>query len=46
MEDRMSTIEDVDLTELVTKLAQQQMAYQSVLQSSTMIMQLNIMDYL
>ena len=46
MEDRMSTIEDVDLTELVTKLAQQQMAYQSVLQSSSMIMQLNLMSFL
>lgn len=46
MEDRVSTIEDVDLTELVTKLAQQQMAYQSVLQSSSMIMQLSLMNYL
>lgn len=46
MEDRVSTIEDVDLTELVTKLAQQQMSYQSVLQSSSMIMQLSLMNYL
>ncbi len=45
-EDRMSKIEDVDLTELVTRLAQQQMAYQSVLQSSSMIMQMNLMKYL
>ncbi len=45
-EDRMSKIEDVDLTELATRLAQQQVAYQSVLQSSSMIMQMNLMKYL
>lgn len=45
-EDRMSKIEDVDLTELATRLAQQQIAYQSVLQSSSMIMQMNLMQYL
>ena len=46
MEDRVSAIEDVDLTELIARLARQQMSYQSVLQSSSMIMQLSLMNYL
>lgn len=46
MEDRVSSIEDVDLTELIARLARQQMSYQSVLQSSSMIMQLSLMNYL
>ena len=43
---RMSSIEDADLTELLTRLAQQQMAYQSILQSSSMIMQLNLTKFI
>ncbi len=43
---RMSAIEDANLTELLTRLAQQQMAYQSILQSSSMIMQLNLTKYI
>lgn len=43
---RMSKIEDVDLTELLTRLTQQQMAYQTVLQSSSMIMQLNLTKFI
>lgn len=43
---RMSSIEDADLTELLTRLAQQQMAYQTVLQSSSMIMQLNLTKFI
>ena len=42
----MSSIEDADLTELLTRLAQQQMAYQSILQSSSMIMQLNLTKFI
>lgn len=44
--DRLSYIQDVDLTELLTKLTQQQTAYQTVLQSSSMIMQMNLTNYL
>lgn len=44
--DRLSYIQDVDLTELLTKLTQQQTAYQTVLQSSSMIMQMNLTKYL
>jgi flagellar hook-associated protein 3 FlgL len=42
----MSRIEDVDLTELLTRLNQQQLAYQTVLQSSSMIMQMGLVNYL
>lgn len=43
---RMSKIEDADLTELLTRITQQQLAYQTVLQSSSMIMQLNLAKFL
>ena len=43
---RMSSIEDIDMTTLLIKLSQQQIAYQSVLQSSSMIMGLNLTKYL
>lgn len=42
---RMSTIEDADLFELLTRLSQQQLAYQSILQSSSMIMGLSLLNY-
>ncbi len=42
----MSAIEDIDLTELLTKLTQQQLAYSTVLKSSSMIMQLNLTQYI
>jgi flagellar hook-associated protein 3 FlgL len=42
----MSRIEDVDLTELLTRLSQQQLAYQTVLKSSSMIMQMGLVNYL
>ena len=45
-EGRLSTIEDVDLSELLTKLSQQQLAYNSVLKSSSMIMQRSLMNFL
>ncbi len=44
--ERMSYLEDVDVTELVNDLTMQQMAYQTVLQSSSMIMNLNLTNFL
>lgn len=43
---RMSTIEDADLTSLLLTMERQRMSYQSVLQSSSMIMNLSLMNYL
>lgn len=43
---RLSAIEDIDFTELMTNLSQQQTAYQTVLKSSSMIMQLNLMKFM
>ena len=45
-EDNLSNIEDVDVTELMTRLAQQQVAYNSVLKSSSMIMQMSLVNFL
>jgi flagellar hook-associated protein 3 FlgL len=44
--DRLSSIEDVDLTELLTRIAQQETAYSAVLQSSSIIMQQSLLNYL
>ncbi len=38
----VSSIEDADVSELMTDLAQQQIVYESVLRSTSMIMQLNL----
>ncbi|NDV17835.1 flagellar hook-associated protein 3 [Pseudodesulfovibrio sp. JC047] len=38
----ISSIEDVDLSELMTQLKQQQIVYEAVLRSTSMIMQLNL----
>jgi len=38
----ISSIEDADVSELMTDLAQQQIVYESVLRSTSMIMQLNL----
>ncbi len=43
--ERMSALEDVDLTELLVRLTQQQMAYQTTLQSSSMIMNMNLTQF-
>lgn len=43
---RMSNIEDVDVAELMTKLAQQQLVYNSVLKSSAQIMQMNLTNFI
>ena len=46
LEDGLSAVEDVDVTELMTRLAQQQTAYNSVLRSSSMIMQMSLVNFL
>ena len=45
-QERLSYVEDIDLTELLTKLTQQQLTYQTVLQSSSMIMNLSLANYI
>lgn len=45
-EELLSNVEDIDLTELLTNLTRQQMTYSMVLQSSSMIMQLNLSNFL
>lgn len=45
-EENLSMVEDVDITELMTRLAQQQVAYNSVLKSSSMIMQMSLVNFL
>ncbi|MDL2266982.1 flagellar biosynthesis protein FlgL [Desulfovibrio sp. OttesenSCG-928-G15] len=45
-EDALSLVKDADLTELSTRLAMQQVAYSSVLKSSSMIMQMSLVNYL
>lgn len=42
----LSRIEDVDLAELMTKLSQKQVVYETVLKSTSMIMKMSLMDYL
>ncbi len=41
-----SRVEDADLTELMTQLAQQELAYQAVLKSSSMLMNLSLVSYI
>ena len=45
-QERLSYTEDIDLTELLTKLTRQQLTYQTVLQSSSKIMQMSLASYL
>jgi flagellar hook-associated protein 3 FlgL len=45
-QERLSRIEDVDVSELMTKMSQQQMAYQAVLQSSSMIMRMSLVNFM
>ena len=45
-EQALSNTEDVDLFELTTRMAQQQIALQSVLQSSSMIMQMSLLNFI
>jgi flagellar hook-associated protein 3 FlgL len=44
--DRLSSIEDIDMSTLLTKIAQQQTTYSAVLQSSSIIMQQSLLNYL
>lgn len=44
-QERLSYTEDIDLTELLQKLTRQQISYQTVLQSSSMIMKLSLANY-
>jgi len=46
VEEQVSNVEDVDLAALLVKIAQQELAYQSVLKSSASIMQLSLMKYI
>ena len=45
-EDSLSQAEDVDIMELTTRLSQQSTAYNSVLKSSSMIMQMSLVNFL
>ncbi len=46
-QERLSYVEDIDLTELsLTKLTRQQIAYQTVLQSSSMIANMSLANYI
>lgn len=44
--ERMSNIEDVDLASLITDMANQQLSYEAVLKSSSMIMKMGLINYL
>ncbi|CCO23990.1 flagellar hook-associated protein FlgL [Maridesulfovibrio hydrothermalis] len=43
--ERISHIEDIDVGELMIQLSQQQIVYEAVLKSSSMIMKLNLLNY-
>ena len=43
---RLSSLEDVDVTELMTSMTQENLIYQSVLKSSSMIMNMSLLDYI
>ncbi|EFI33197.1 flagellar hook-associated protein 3 [Desulfonatronospira thiodismutans ASO3-1] len=44
--ERLSKIEDVDVAELMSRLMNQQMTYEAVLRSSSMIMQMSLVNHL
>lgn len=44
--ERMSKVEDADLATLLTELANQQLSYEAVLKSSSMIMKMSLVNYL
>lgn len=44
--ERMSNVEDADLATLLTELANQQLSYEAVLKSSSMIMKMSLVNYL
>ncbi len=43
---RLSALEDVDVTELMTSMAQENLIYESVLKSSSMIMNMSLLDFI
>jgi flagellar hook-associated protein 3 FlgL len=43
---QLSSVEDVDITTLLTKLSQEETAYTAVLKSSSTVMKMSLMDYL
>lgn len=45
-ESRLSTVEDADVADLLTKVAQQQLVYEAVLKTSSQIMQMSLMNYI
>ncbi len=45
-EQSLSDVEDVDVAELMTQLAQQQIIYESVLKSSSTIMRMSLINYI
>lgn len=44
--ERLSTLEDIDVAELMTDLAQAQLVYESVLKSSSMVMNMSLVNYI
>lgn len=46
MTTQLSSVEDVDLTTLLTQLSQMETAYEAVLKSSSMVISKSLMDYL
>ena len=42
----LSAVEDADLTSLITTLSEQELAYQAVLKSSSMVMNLSLVSYI
>ena len=44
--ERLSAVEDVDVAELMTRLAQQQISYEAVLKTSSLIMRMTLVNYL
>jgi flagellar hook-associated protein 3 FlgL len=43
---QLSSVEDVDITTLLTKLSQEETAYEAVLKSSSTVIKMSLMDYL
>ncbi len=43
--ERLSSVEDVDVAELMTRLAQQQISYEAVLKTSSLIMKMTLVNY-
>lgn len=45
-QDRMSAVEDIDIAQLMTDLANQQIVYETVLRSSSMIMRMSLANFI